>query len=115
MSEKLQSELFTRLDAIAVKIGVGAGELWRILVKQAIVKGWTDLLTGLLVALIAIVFCWVSMKMWKKFPDADDPVFLLPLIPALILFVVSISWLISVPGELFNPEYWAYKHLLDGL
>ncbi len=44
MDEKLVAEIMTRIDVLAAKIGVGAEALWAILVKQAVISGWIELI-----------------------------------------------------------------------
>lgn len=63
-----KAELFKRLDALADKLGVAAGHLWAVLVRQAYVEGmfYTAVSAALLVG-VALCLYWI--RWYSKQPE----------------------------------------------
>ena len=114
MNDKLAQDVLSRLDTIAGKLGVAADHIWGVLVKQAVVSGWTDLalLAVFWVPLLTAQIAGIRWYMKQEKPSDDN--FAIPGIPAVMLVVLTIVTLILAPQAiqaLINPEYWAFHDL----
>jgi len=105
----------TYLDAIAQKLGVGVGKIWPWFVKQQYVEGAR---AALILAIFLPSFIYVARK--ASGVDWDDPspsnvtyMILLVVLGCGALFGV-VDFLCEFP-DIFNPEYWAFKALLDSI
>jgi len=118
-----KQEIFKRLDALGEKLGVAAGHIWQVLVRQSIVEGIASLvlavlgIIGLIVAIKVIIW---SQKTGEAKADAngDWPAHsLFWFCASLIGIVVStISICINVYGcvtRLGNPEYFALEYIMS--
>jgi hypothetical protein len=112
-TQSLQDAIFTRLDAIAAKLGVAAGHIWPVLVRQATVDGVRDLITAGVLGVGAFYLAKLARYLNNKEDWLDDFAIIMSAISALILAGVSIIYLCSSVGELINPEYYAFSGLKD--
>lgn len=74
MNPDLQKELFSRLDAFAAKLGVGAAHMWGVLTKQAYIEGISDFIWmgfGLTVVGIALYIASFFMRKERKLIALD--------------------------------------------
>lgn len=112
----MKEELLARLDVLAEKLGVAAGHLWEVLVRQAILHGYVDLGSGLLVLSIAIpamVWCWR-----KAAESPDDVGFFRGLTAVVGGAACAVAFYDGIRYgllELLNPEYYALKEILQAL
>jgi uncharacterized membrane protein YraQ (UPF0718 family) len=132
MNQELSKEVLTRLDAIAAKLGVAAGEVWRILLKQAFVESVVQVVVGVLLAITAaIVVKWFYSRVladqafnanikeehsYDYYRAKRDPAgwvtgMVLCSIAGLVAIGVAISGILGV----MNPEYYALRELLSVL
>lgn len=115
MDEKLQQEIFSRLDAVAAKLGVAADQLWEILIKQAFIEGITSLIWAVILIGAAIIGWWgVCSKRftWTSFDqEAPGPKFLF-ILAGLGCTIAAPFALTSAIQYLLNPEYQAFQNLL---
>lgn len=115
-------QIMKRLDALGQKLGIAAGALWGIYVRQGYVTGLQDAFTAGFCALllIACIVLWVlfvrSLINNGAMREGDGGV---GAACGFLLAVVSIggccgffSYAQDAIMELYNPQYWAITHLL---
>lgn len=117
--ENILSEAMARLDIICQKLGVASGQLWAVLIRQAVVEGYLYLIQGI-IALLFAGFCAWNIK--RGLEDLDDAVnmirFLVGLMFGLISGVLAITLFSDAITYLVNPGYGALeilKSLLKGI
>jgi|SRR5579872_1815508 len=119
-----QEEIFKRLDALADKLHVASGELWRIVLRQARVEVASDLL-WILVSIILIVLSyrrvrWAINKICSRqdrynWPD-DATLWLWPAALTTIVFTIVLVVNISeIWTPLLNPEFYALDTILRAI
>lgn len=130
----MKEELFKRIDALAVKLGVTAQYLWGVLVKQAGVEGMKNLALVGLFSLTALgLALWAKRcfnrealrKEGKSGAYAEDFVYTrdqrenysiagwVSTIAAMALTVPIVICLSEAITPLMNPEYWAFQQVMD--
>lgn len=104
------------LRELAAQLGTTVEFLWGVLVKQAIVTAWRDLIFSIGYFPMS---AWVSYKLWNLLESDEED--LMP-IYAFVLFIVFIFTIIifttvtyTIPERLINPEYWALQQILEQL
>ena len=110
-----REELFSRLDALAAKLGVGAEYLWEVLISQAGVRVIQNLMIIAFV-LVCVVVWSVCFRHLVAQEDENHwgwgPTILLGLL--LVIGAVGagvLAW--ELPGLILNPEYWAFQQILE--
>ena len=109
MNEKLANEVMSRLDAVAAKFGVAAGQVWEILVRQAYIEGWMRLVLALAFSIVVLVAVVALHKTKRELLECDWQVAV-----TLVSVVLSVATTILVyRGCLFvwNPEYYAWREI----
>lgn len=120
--DHIDPELLKRLDALAAKLGVAAQYLWSVLLRQAQVEAWKDIVEGSIWAVVAIVSGIMLVTTIRRESKKDgydgwmpEPIILA--IAATIFLLVGIvvagCLLDSAIDPLFNPGYWALHHILN--
>jgi len=118
-----KQEVFKRLDALGEKLGVAAGHVWQVLVRQSIAEGISSLvlailcMAGLVVAIKVILWAQKTGSANKDF--AGDW-------PGNCIFWFSMSiagTMLSTVGlfvniyeatmHLVNPEYFALEYIMS--
>jgi hypothetical protein len=112
MNDETQKQLLERLDVLASKLGVGAEALWSMLLRQAQISFWTDMV---IVALTATGWWFFFKKLlpWARRNDEDG------VVPCIVVgglcFLVTLALIIcmeNIVASLINPEYWAFNKVL---
>jgi hypothetical protein len=113
----MKDEILKRVDALAEKLGVASGELWKILVQQAhIVAIQTGVEIVICGAISIVGYRWMRRGFaaaeeddWDSFPAV--------MIGGLLMFfggtLFAIVNLIDVWTPLLNPQYWALQQILE--
>lgn len=83
------------IDSLAKGLGVAATELWKIYVRQYIVKGANELFTAIVFFAMAAIL-WQFVQFW-----------------ALIPVVVGICFVYGAISCLGNPEYYALNDIVN--
>ena len=115
----MQGELLQRLDALSVKLGVGAEHMWEVLMKQVYVEVGMWLLFGLSIAFCS--FClWKVQERMKREDDCFDLCEVPQLcIPWILLSGCALAFVIAafveIVPRLLNPEYFALKAILHAI
>lgn len=110
------------LDSLAAKLGVAAGHMWAVLVRQAYVDAFSNLV---FMAIIAVMWFY-AIKGYARYRKLDSRVredvfedwifaFVFGGIIFGILTIAAVAALFISIGELVNPEYYAIKTVLDAL
>lgn len=127
MNEQLQKEIFSRLDAIAAKLGVGTEHIWGILVKQAKLEGVSNLCVFVVVAIVAICLFVAAQRCRRRADvaskeefsrDREDGYYHVSMIVYGLTAIASIISLCCLHDGLLlllNPEFAALTKLLDAL
>jgi hypothetical protein len=112
----MTEELLARLDALAAKLGVAAGQLWEIMVRQVYVEVVRN---GFLVVLSVGVFVWTiyffTAFRKKLYGDALEVSTSLTVIFAVLAVVVFSMSAYGIAGRLINPEFYALDTLMKSL
>lgn len=120
----INQELLNRLDLIAAKLGETGTALWGILLYQAKIEAYTDMIWGGMFTLIAVSGGVTARYAFKKLDvnskyNADEDVWIGCLIIGVIVLIsfsiMGIIYLKDVPTELLNPGYWVLIHLKSRL
>jgi uncharacterized protein involved in response to NO len=112
VNESVSKQIFDRLDAIAAKLGMAAGHMWPVLVRQVRVDGVRDL--SVATALAVATFFLVKLTRWIYKEETDgEVVWLWVGLVAIIVAASGLGYLYSGIGELINPEYYAFTGLKD--
>lgn len=113
----MTKEILERIDAIGAKLGVAAGHLYGVLVRQATVDAWRDMILAGVFGVFVGVCAWLVKKSIKEeFGHHDDGfiAFVSGIVGvglAILMFVFAYT---SV-GEFMNPEFYAIHNILDAL
>jgi hypothetical protein len=118
-----KTEVFKRLDVLSEKLGVAAGHLWQVLVKQSIAEGIASLLIAIFCTFVLVISIKVMRWVWLNAPkdpayDHDwKPRFLFAHtvagIAALASTITGLCSLYTGVLQLVNPEYGALKIILE--
>lgn len=120
--EQIDPELLKRLDAIAAKMGVGAGEAWRIFIHQAYIEAWSwvpFILAWVMCCGVALYGASAFRKAGAKrmadgYSDCNDYTCSAWACRgvAVIFFVAVMSCVSSMMMLALNPEAYALRELL---
>jgi uncharacterized membrane-anchored protein len=116
-------EILKRVDALAAKLGVAAGELWRILVTQAKVEAWISAGWSVVFAIATAVAggfsYWLIISAIRRVrTDSDDStggVGLLLGLLSVVLLIMTFGFAQEAASGFLNPEYQALKLLKEAL
>ena len=109
------------IEALAAKLGTTAEHLWAILLRQAFISFWTDLIFYGVTLAIAYIAFRLSVKAWKK---SDDDSWnedewrigsILCVSVSSILIIISLLCVGDTITKIANPEYWALSQVLSSL
>lgn len=117
------------IEQLAQKLGTTSEYLWSVLLKQAPIEATITLIQTGLVALFGLVLWCVHKKLSNTIVDNDygkgnmyDKYELsagVPMLLGLVIFVILSITAFFCFGEIingyFNPEYWAFDHILRSL
>jgi hypothetical protein len=117
MNEALTKEILARLDAAAVRLGVGAEHLWAVTIRQVQLEAVAWLVVLPLAALLMWKVVGIARAHHAKnknhYSDSEVGVFF-----AWGGFGITVLVnLIAIPNSiltLLNPEYYAFKALVGG-
>ena len=117
MKEELMKEVFSRLDALAAKLGVTAEYLFGLYVRQAPLEAIYTLMliaAALISAALLLGSIVLGMKKCSKsFEDWCAAVGTVSGITFVVLLVASVIQASDVLAQLYNPEYWAVKEIIS--
>lgn len=108
----MNEETSKLIRELADKLGTTAEHLWSVLVKQAPISSATDCV-GLVVLWIIMGISFVELKKLVTKDDDWRPVYIIWVVCALGVTVLSCITVQSVLAGFFNPEYWALQQLLN--
>jgi len=109
------------LKDLAAKLGTTADHLWAVMIRQARVSFFCDLLLYLLIGGLL----GVAYKLAKRLANAadgkasyeDDTMQVTGLIVIVIIAVVLVLYAVfniqDTVTKIANPEYWALQHILE--
>lgn len=110
------------LTALAEKLNTTAEYLWGVLVQQAYISFWTDIVQYLITVVVvyfAIRFCsfaWKTSEDNTYDVDKDFGFKALSIISGIIATILIIAFIFSIEGtitKIANPEYWALKQIVS--
>jgi hypothetical protein len=104
----MNEQMMKMLEVLANKLGTTAEHLWAILIKQAYITAWTDII--LLIAFIVLLF--ILGKISFKFLVNFDRI-LVSIIIVTVLCMLMGNFIPEIVNGFFNPEYWAFKNILS--
>ena len=111
----MTDEILKRIDAMAAKLGVTAGQMWGVLVKQARIEAIEDICWGLFWLMLAAICARIAWKGYKSDEDLGDAVMICGSVVGIIFMLVAMGYIAGTPGMLLNPQYWALKELLKAV
>jgi hypothetical protein len=125
MSEKeeLVSEMMTRIDVLANKLGVAAEHLWEVMIRQALITGFIEFITFILLTFGLAMFLKLLFKkrLYKHIEIEPTPAgigVVTMIIVAVIIFIIVATLFCDLDNtitKIFNPEYWAYQSFLGNI
>jgi hypothetical protein len=122
MNEQLQEKIMQYIDQIAKSLGVASEYVFETLVRQKYVEGWVlsiVLIIGVLaLSLLTFKFARYTINNWNDLCEKDiEFIFLLTLsIFGILNLVFVLATILSLPDkilQIFNPEYYALKEILE--
>lgn len=124
--ETFNEEILKRIDAFAEKLGLGAGELWEVLVRRAVLDGWLSLVVDLLVLAVCAFALPVALRRIRALsipknscaPMDDELAGFCWLAITLALFAATLIFFSSAGDAILailQPEYVAWRELAEVL
>jgi hypothetical protein len=119
---EVQEKIFEYIDALALKLGVASEHVFELMIKQKIIEG---IVYSSVIAVVGIIV-WVAtykclgylIKNYQDLYEKDHE--LGWMLGSILLSVVSLSflivWVAALPQyilQIFNPEYYAIKEILE--
>jgi hypothetical protein len=117
-TEQLQM-IFNYLDKIAKKIGTTAEQLWPVLVRQQYIDAIVSAVCFLGLLVITIVASRYMLKYWNTeegycIYKKNHEGFWISLLAVLgFLLIPALIYFVTLFPEIFNPQYWALKDLIQ--
>ena len=102
-TQQVLTEVTTRLDAVAAKLGMAADHMWPILVRQQFYEG---LVLTIAISTVAVTFLVGGIFGFKK--HFEDGWWIACSVISAVLFAIAAGWSIST----INPEYYAFMDLM---
>lgn len=118
-----KAEVFKRIDALSEKLGVAAGHLWQVLVRQAIAEAVASLVLVVLCAVVVVVAGKI-IRWAAKYGDenlngcGEWPARCIAwtMVSVIALAVAGTTLFINLyqaTMHLINPEYFALQKILE--
>lgn len=96
------------IEKLAVELGQSTEAIWDSLVKQAEIAARLNIGIACILDLIAIGLVILSVYMIKI---KEEDGIIAAIVTAVVLFLISLAFLIPGLTAAYNPEYWAFKEL----
>jgi len=125
----MKEELFTRLDAIAAKLGVAAEHLWGVLIRQVVVGAvWQLVMLCVVFGVCFVLFRWwyrclrvIAKKegyatLWGLVEEKEEAVFAYYIVLAAVVIVCATMFCVvghNIVLGFVNPEYRALQLLRE--
>lgn len=119
VTDKIENAITT----LSTKLGVAATKIWEILVKQAYITAWTDVLM-ICMCVIGIFILLLLHLRFSKYDNNDDRpydeeyilgIMIFASAVVLALLTISLTNLNEIITGFNNPEYLALKEILKAL
>lgn len=119
-----KAEVFKRIDALSEKLGIAAGHLWQVLVRQAIAEAVASIVLVVL-CVVGIIVAVKIIRWAAKFGEANKDNYSREWPPRAIVWtaISLVSLAVTIPGVfvnlyeavmyLINPEYFALQRILE--
>jgi len=119
----LETKMTELLDQLAGKLGVASSKIW----EWAMLQVKVDLVVNSLTVILVVIFTTIYVKClikalnnWQEIYNNDKENLygtILTVIGCclLVLDVVALCMAISIPSLLINPEYAAFKNIVEQL
>ena len=121
VADKAVDGILQRIDALSAKIGPTAAHVWDVYVQQARVEAIRDTVFVVILLIVSSLLAYLSYRLSRhgiKRDCYDD----WPFITGTFAVIGSIGALIAALvisygaiGELLNPQYCAFQHLMADL
>jgi heme/copper-type cytochrome/quinol oxidase subunit 2 len=124
MSDQIANKVFEYIDAMAQKLGVATEYVFNLLVQQKIIEG---IVYSIVLIIASVVIGIAAYKIIKYVTSNWDELYrndtefgwsifaaIIGII-AVILFIVDLTVLPNYVMQIFNPQYYAIKEILDTL
>lgn len=115
---QIDPQILSRLDALAAKLGVGAGQAWQILLRQAKVEAASELFFLVIWAVSAFIFYRCCMVCVEKYKEEEGDWFMgigLSIAAGVGSMIGVAACLSYIFGVLVNPEGYALGTILSAL
>lgn len=117
----LEDKVLDRIDALAEKLGVAAEHIWEILVQQAPIEAWSNIV----MTVITLTFCFTLVSIgfhrnskgvkWmsddNESPSINGLITWIPLAIGVIMFVTAIFSASGWATQILNPEHYAWQQI----
>jgi hypothetical protein len=111
------------IEQLAQKLGTTSEYLWKVLIKQAPISAFTDILYFILTIIGGVVIFKIHKRLLKKDSDGDSIYYKAEEGAIIPMIIITLLWIICFLGFFFsigdiingflNPEYWALKQVLS--
>jgi len=114
------------IEQLAQKLGTTAEYLWTILIKQAAISAWVDMIYFVMIIIMGVILFKTHKYLSKETStnysvyESDAglivvPVMIVLTITWIVIFIVCFFSLGNVFNGVFNPEYWALQEVLNAI
>lgn len=110
----MNEELLKRIDAIAAKFSVTGDHLWKVLVAQSRIEALQDGICALIALAAACGLAKLSHWIYKQEDDSVE-LFMIALVAAVVAAAIACVYILSIPTELLNPEYFALHRIMESI
>jgi hypothetical protein len=117
----LRAEIFSRIDAVAGKLGVAATHLWGVLVRQAYAAAATNFVWALAMFAAGYVAIRLARAGYRamqdastRYSDGDELMaFFVGPVAAIATILIGCACLTAGLQEIVNPEFYAWATLAE--
>ena len=100
------TQLLSRLDSLAAKIGATGTQIWQIVFRQQLIEGWVEIGVSLLCFIVLAVGSFFLITRWE---EIDEPLNFLAVIGLLLPLICFIGFGLDGLQYLLNPQYFALQ------
>jgi len=114
----IENKIAEMLGQLADKLGVASAKIW----EWSLLQVEVEVVTNIIIILLAILTTVVFIKLLKKFDKATDLIeealavgLVVSGIAGIVLIIASVFAMFELPKLLINPEYAAFQNIIEQL
>ena len=103
--------IINQTDMIATKLGVAAGHIWPILLKQARINSITDTVVIIVAIMVSSMLLWLSLKENDRSHDCDTGLIIIGAVIGVITLICVLACCEGIVAGFLNPDFAAMQIL----